>query len=126
MTVPTLSDFIDKHTELILDNWEVFAKSIITNTITLVARDHAAGLLRAIVSDMKTPETADQQPDKSKDFSRQDVKNSDAELHGAALRVRSRDTALRRRCQNFGHSEQPLFAYGAIPAPTPCKVMLKG
>lgn len=84
MTVPTLSDFIDKHTELILDNWVVFAKSIITNTITLVARDHAAGLLRAIVSDMKTPETADQQPDKAKDFSRQDVKNSDAELHGAA------------------------------------------
>lgn len=48
------------------------------------ARDHAKGMLLAIVADMRQGQTADEQADKSQGLAPPNVTDSQAELHGAA------------------------------------------
>jgi signal transduction histidine kinase len=89
-----LADFILANTELILVEWEAFARGIWpggkTDPATL--RDHAKDILRATVADMKSAQTAAQQSDKSKGDGDggvdSDRVNRASEVHGAG-RVRS-------------------------------------
>jgi len=82
----TLSGFIHNNNEPILDAWEKFA----TNIIALPkgkkggeARDHAQGMLTAIVAEMERAETTEQQAEKSQGRDPQDATDSQAEWHGA-------------------------------------------
>lgn len=85
MTVHTLSHFIGKNTEPILDVWEKYALDIISaHPSPADARDHGRGMLLAIVADMQQGQTADEQFDKSEGRGPQDETESQAELHGAA------------------------------------------
>lgn len=87
MTVPTLADFISRNTETILDAWEKYALEIIaTHSISGDARDHAIGMLRAIVADMRQRQTPEEQSDKSQGLG-PDVPGGQAELHGAARQI---------------------------------------
>lgn len=81
-----LSSFIRKNTEPILDAWEKYALDIISTLpgpASVDARDHAKGMLRAIVADMQLGQTADEQLDKSQGLAPQTEPDSQAELHGA-------------------------------------------
>ena len=63
-----LSTFIDKNMEPILQAWEDFARTINVPGKALDAealRDHAGHMLRAIVDDLDTPQSRQQQRDKS-------------------------------------------------------------
>lgn len=77
-----LYDFIRSNTPSILAAWDAFAKRIHLPS-EFDARDHAVGMLNAIVADMEQPQTARQQADKAKGLAREDVTDNDAELHGA-------------------------------------------
>ncbi len=85
MTTPTLANFISTNTEPILDAWEEYALDIIAAHSTPAdARDHAKGMLLAVVADMRQGQTADEQADKSQGLAPPNVTDSQAELHGAA------------------------------------------
>lgn len=63
-----LSTFIDENVEPILQAWEDFARTITIPGKALDAealRDHAEQMLRAIVKDLDTPQSKQQQLDKS-------------------------------------------------------------
>jgi hypothetical protein len=63
-----LADFIRDHIELILVEWETFARHIwpgeATDPITL--RDHAEAVLKATVLDMTSPQTEVERSEKSR------------------------------------------------------------
>ncbi len=63
-----LADFILTNIEPILAEWETFARTVwpVKEVDPSDLRDHAADILRATVSDMKSAQTATQQSDKSK------------------------------------------------------------
>jgi signal transduction histidine kinase len=63
-----LADFILGNIEPILAEWEAFARSVwpVKETDPRELRDHAADILRATVSDMKSAQTTAEQSDKSK------------------------------------------------------------
>lgn len=88
MATSTLSAFICNNLECILDAWEAFAHDIISSLPPSVApvnaRDHAKGMLLAIVADMKTPETPEEQFEKSMGHGQREVVENSADLHGAA------------------------------------------
>lgn len=84
MTVPTLADFISRNTPAILDAWEKYASEIIaTHSTAGDARDHANGMVRDIVADMRQGQTPKEQSDKSQGLG-PDEPGGQAELHGAA------------------------------------------
>lgn len=81
-----LSTFIEQNHEEILEQWERFAKSIpLTHHFGAVAlRDHAAGILRSIASDLKVAQTSFEQAEKSEGRAlQQGARETPAELHGA-------------------------------------------
>lgn len=85
MATPTLSDFISENIKPILDTWEAFAKNIIAALPNPVdARDHAEGMLLAIITDMRRPQTTDEQSEKSLGRGPEEAAESQAKLHGAA------------------------------------------
>ena len=55
-----LADFIKSNIELILAEWEIFARSIGAgeHLDRLALRDHARQILQATAGDMKSPQTA--------------------------------------------------------------------
>ena len=77
-----LSDFIRDNTASILEGWDAFAKRIILPS-DFDVRDHAVGMLNAIVADMEKSQTPKQQIDKGNGLAREDATDNDAELHGA-------------------------------------------
>lgn len=79
-----LSNFISKNTEPILDAWEKYALELMSVNLSMTdARDHAKGMLLAIVTDMQQKQTPDEQLDKSQGLGPQEEINSQAQLHGA-------------------------------------------
>ncbi|CAB3760051.1 sensor histidine kinase [Paraburkholderia humisilvae] len=63
-----LADFILDHMEAILSRWEAFAGTLLpaaTGMKSLALRDHAQQLLQAIAKDLSTPQSEDDQVEKS-------------------------------------------------------------
>ena len=83
-----LADFIAGNMEPILGEWVVFAESSapVAEAMDRTAlRDHAAGLLEAIVIDLRTPQTDVEQRDKAEGNADNTAGQPDtaAEVHGA-------------------------------------------
>ncbi|MEO8563859.1 MAG: sensor histidine kinase [bacterium] len=84
-----LADYIESSTEPILAEWVAFAETCgpMARTMDVVAlRDHAAAMLAQIVADLRTPQSARQQADKSKGIvpdGDDDRGDTPAEVHGA-------------------------------------------
>ena len=81
----SLSAFIERNHEAILEHWERFARSIPSaRHLTAGAlRDHAVGMLSAIASDLKAPQTPLEQAEKSKGRAPRGARDTQAALHGA-------------------------------------------
>lgn len=82
-----LSSFIRQNIELILDEWETFARGLPQGEAMDVAalRDHAKEMLGAIASDLDDPQTAEQQSEKARgesDAGSEEVPTA-AQEHGA-------------------------------------------
>ena len=62
-----LADFLERDADVVLAEWVTFARTLPgASHMTLAAlRDHAAAILTAIVADLRTPQTADEQRGKS-------------------------------------------------------------
>ncbi|MCY7379228.1 MAG: sensor histidine kinase, partial [Gemmatimonadaceae bacterium] len=83
-----LADFISRNTGPILAEWVVFAEScgVAGKELDLVGlRDHALAMLTAVVSDLRTPQTATEQAAKSKGEAAPAANGVEtaAEVHGA-------------------------------------------
>jgi signal transduction histidine kinase len=83
-----LADFIAANSEAILAEWVTFAESCgaAGHAMDLTAlRDHALAMLTAIVADLRTPQTATEQSEKSKGRAAPHLEGADtaAEVHGA-------------------------------------------
>lgn len=79
-----LSDFILKNLEPILQAWEDFARTIETPGTVLdseALRDHAEQMLRAIVLDLRTTQTVQEQNAKAQGNAPPDEKETPAETH---------------------------------------------
>lgn len=64
-----LADFILANTESILAEWEAFARTLLPAAAgmnSLALRNHAEGILRAVALDLRSPQTAHEQSEKSK------------------------------------------------------------
>ena len=85
MTAKTLSGFILQDIDLILEQWEQFAREIPSARLmdAQALRDHAAGILKAISADMGRTQTLYQQAEKSKGHAPEAVAETEAEMHGA-------------------------------------------
>ncbi|GAB6061265.1 sensor histidine kinase [Desulfonatronum parangueonense] len=88
MTHARLADYIRAEMELILQDWEVFAKTIFhaQNMDQKGLRDHAKGMLLDIADDLDTSQSESEQSAKSKGYGaygRGDGQISSADLHGA-------------------------------------------
>jgi diguanylate cyclase (GGDEF)-like protein/PAS domain S-box-containing protein len=81
-----LPDFIRTNSELILDQWADFAKSIphAHQMDHDGLRDHARGILRAIAYDLEQAQTSAEQSEKSKGRGPRHLALTDAELHGVS------------------------------------------
>lgn len=79
-----LADFIRAETELILQDWEEFAKTILPATYMGKAdlRDHAMGMLLDIADDLDSHQSDSEQDAKSKGREPQGAEESSAEVHG--------------------------------------------
>jgi signal transduction histidine kinase len=104
-----LADFIERHKEAILAEWETFAGSLLPAAGGLDAaalRDHAETILLAIAKDLRTPQTADEQEAKSK--------GKPIALHGAPKTAAETHALMRA---NQGFTIRQLFAeYRALRA----------
>jgi len=83
-----LADFIEQNTEPILLEWVAFAKSAApaAGSMDVAAlRDHASEMLKAIVVDLRTPQSSTEQAQKSKGKSdgAEDGADTAAETHGS-------------------------------------------
>lgn len=83
-----LADYIENNTEPILEDWVAFARTCgpVGACMELDAlRDHALDMLKAIVADLRTPQTKTEQSDKSKGNADHaaDEPDTAAEVHGA-------------------------------------------
>ena len=82
-----LADFILGHPELILQEWESFARSMepaagsMTNT---ALRNHAADMLKSIAADMGTAQSRDEEIEKSHGQERKTPQTRTGEQHGIA------------------------------------------
>jgi hypothetical protein len=84
-----LADFLDRHAEEILVEWEQFAATKLPAAAsmgTLALRDHAPLILQAIATDLRTAQSAGQQRSKAegKLVVLADAPSTAAEAHGAA------------------------------------------
>jgi signal transduction histidine kinase len=84
-----LADFIDRHAEDILVEWERFAATKLPAAAgmeTLALRDHAPLILQAIATDLRTAQSAEQQRSKAEGGAvvLADAPSTAAEAHGAA------------------------------------------
>lgn len=87
MTTMRLGEFITKHIEQILAEWEAFAKTIVPPALTMdskALRNHAIHMLRDIAADLGNPQTAQAQEQKSHGTGRLLEGESAAETHAAA------------------------------------------
>jgi signal transduction histidine kinase len=77
-----LADFIEANLEPILQEWEIFARSLmpLAELDAAALRDHAAEMLHALVINMREPQTERQRADKSKGLLPDDT----SQLGGAA------------------------------------------
>jgi signal transduction histidine kinase len=87
-----LADFIEQNTEPILVEWVAFAKSAApaAGAMDVTAlRDHAAEMLKEIVTDLRTPQTSSEQVEKSKGKSdgADGGEDTAAETHGSGRAV---------------------------------------
>ncbi len=80
-----LAAFIRTDLELILQEWETFADSIrgARRLPRTVLRDHAAGMLLTIATDIETSQSASAQTDKAQGRARRDPHETEAQRHGA-------------------------------------------
>jgi signal transduction histidine kinase len=79
-----LSDFIIQNMEVILKCWEQFARTIQPPALTMDSkslRDHAELMLREIAKDLETPQTENEQSDKSKGLAPENPAVTAAEEH---------------------------------------------
>jgi signal transduction histidine kinase len=78
--MPKLSTYIRQNTEQILAEWESFARTLPPAASMSISRlrDHAEAMLDVIATDLETPQTADQQVEKSR---------GSASVHGGASRT---------------------------------------
>jgi hypothetical protein len=88
-----LAEFIPRHVEEILVQWEKFASTLVpaaTAMTPLALRDHARQILEAVVADLSIPQTRQQQADKSKGWASQvtGAPETAAQTH-AVLRAQS-------------------------------------
>ncbi len=84
-----LADFIDRHAEDILAEWEQFASTKLpaaSSMETLALRDHAPLILQAIAADLRTAQSAEQQRSKAEGMTGVlvDAPSTAAQAHGAA------------------------------------------
>jgi PAS domain S-box-containing protein len=82
-----LSTFISQNKESILAKWEDFARTIEPPALTMNAedlRDHASYILDIIVADLETPQTPDQQSEKSMGRGPKNRNETYAEIHASA------------------------------------------
>lgn len=81
-----LSIFLTTHLETILHEWEVFATTLFPASpvpLKHILRDHAKEMLQAIALDIETPQTTQQQAQKSKgELAQEEDKKSPASIHG--------------------------------------------
>ena len=79
-----LSNFIETSADQIIDSWEEFAREIPSARKMAAAklRDHASGILNAIVVDLNRPQTREEQKEKSLGHNLRDAKDTYAALHG--------------------------------------------
>jgi signal transduction histidine kinase len=88
-----LAEFISDNTEAILTEWEAFATTLLpaaSDLSSLALRDHAPQILAAIVKDIATAQTREQQAEKSKGRAPREVgaPETAAQTH-AVLRART-------------------------------------
>src|SRR5690349_12411241 len=104
-----LADFILANIEPILVQWEIFARSMTKgeHLNQLKLRDHAGQILQSTARDMKSPQTAAEQEDKSKGL---DQAQEDDALDGA-----SKLHAVDRLSLGFGMLEM-MSEYRALRA----------
>ena len=78
-----LFTFIELNHEKIIEQWELFARSIPSarRLDPTILRDHALGILRTITSDLRAAQTPLQQSEKSKGRAPQSDQDTQAELH---------------------------------------------
>ncbi len=81
-----LAAFIRSNLEPILQEWETFADSLVSERrLTREAlRDHAAGMLRTIATDIETMQSAGEQSAKAQGRARRAPYETEAERHGSA------------------------------------------
>lgn len=80
-----LSEFIERNVETIVSEWEAFARATIGPAQTmsrLALRDHAAQILRAIATDLHTPQTESERQIKSQGLAAPLAKETSAATHG--------------------------------------------
>lgn len=85
-----LADFIVENLEQILQEWEEFAKAISPSTERMGSvelRDHAAEMLHAVASDLRTPQTPEQQTAKPWGAVLKGKTFTAAETHGIARQI---------------------------------------
>ena len=81
-----ISDFIRSNVELILAEWDRFARSNSpgqSHLTDLVLRDHAKQMLLTIAADIETPQSAEQQTRKSQGLGKETDVRSAASIHGS-------------------------------------------
>lgn len=86
-TAIRLADFIIANMEPILQAWEDFARSIEPPALTMddtALRDHARLMLAAIADDLRTPQTPQEQAEKSKGRAPRGEQDTAAETHAEA------------------------------------------
>ncbi|MBC3256576.1 MULTISPECIES: sensor histidine kinase [Pseudomonas] len=79
-----LADFILEHLEPILQAWEDFARTLDTpgeDLDSVALRDHAEQMLRAIVSDLRTKQTRQEQIAKAQGLAPEEEHETAAEIH---------------------------------------------
>jgi signal transduction histidine kinase len=78
-----ISEFIRSNVELILTEWDRFARSNSPIELTdLVLRDHARQMLLTIAADVETPQSTEQQTRKSQGLGEETDVRSAASIHG--------------------------------------------
>lgn len=82
-----LSDFISENIELILQEWEDFARTIEPPALTMndvELRDHARQMLQAFADDLRTPQSEHEGIAKSRGLGKRGADDTAAEVHAEA------------------------------------------
>jgi hypothetical protein len=120
MTFSGLAEFIDKKRTEIVEEWKVFAESLTpaaTGMNAIALRDHADEILTAIVSDMKSQQTAVERAEKSKGRGTAQRLGNIGSIH-AELRIEN-GFKLGQVVASTARSARASCAYGNPRAGTP-------